>query len=247
MNPDRVVSLGRMRATTAIVAMIVVVSVGCRSAHSPSISVEDRPDAVRTLNQPLPGDPAALYRLRIPSTSGLRLSIVTSGEEGRMTIAESFGSALSLTAWSGLKRPTFFDLREGCKIESADLSRVLGVAAMPMPQAIRLLGGSLPALESDRIAWRDDGRLEIAGNEWAATVVLSPDPWRVQSVAESTPTGKGWRLELSNHDGSVPQLIGIKKPGQRWVELELVRMEWREGRSLSSLPDIPECGVAQPQ
>lgn len=203
--------------------------------------------AIEALKQPHEGDPAALYRLRVPSAGGLRLSVLTNGQEGRMTIAESFGSAISLTAWSGTERPTFFDMREGCRVESADLSRVLGVAAMPMPQAIRLLSGRLPVLDGDHLRWLDDGRLQVDGAGWAATLTISPDPWRVLSVAESTASGKGWRLELSEHEQSVPGRIGIKKPGQRWVELELVRLEWRDGRILPTLPDLPECGAADRQ
>lgn len=229
----------------ALGVIAIMLSAGCRSTAPPVISAEDRPASVEALTAPLPGDPAALYRLRVPSTSGLRLSLVTSGDDGRMTIAESFGSAVSLTAWSGIDRPTFFDLREGCMIESVDLSRVLGIAAMPMPQAVRLLSGRLPAVPADRLAWSDDGRLEVVGNGWAATIVLAANPWRVVSVSESTPSGKGWRLELSDHDGPVPGTIGIKKPGQRWVELELVRIEWKDGRALRELPNLPDCRSVQ--
>jgi hypothetical protein len=95
------------------------------------------------------------------------------------------------------------------------------------------------------LLWRSDGRLEIRGTGWSAVCIVDRDPWRVVSVAEMTNGGKGWRLELQDHEGSVPGQVGIKKPGQPWVELELVRIEVKTGRSLPEAPDLPLCGSAR--
>jgi len=52
---------------------------------------------------------------------------------------------------------------------------------------VRLLGGRLPAVRSDRIVESADGRLDVIGPGWRALVTVAPDPWRVTSVDEVTP------------------------------------------------------------
>jgi hypothetical protein len=191
---------------------------------------------------PLPGDPAALYRLRVPTAGGLRLAVLTSGTAGRLTISESMGSAVSVTAWSGAGGGFFYDMREGCRLESADLSRVLGIGAMPLPQAVLLLAGRLPAAAGDTVAPTGNGRLLIRGEGWAAEVTVASDPWRVMTVEELR-GGPGWEIALANHTGSVPGAVRLKTSNRRWAELELIRLEWHEGGELPLLPVVPWCVV----
>jgi hypothetical protein len=197
------------------------------------------------LRRPLQGDPAALYRLRIPATGGLRLALLVAGERGRMTISERFGSAASITSWVGRGESTVYDLREGCRIVGADVSDLLGVTALPMPQAVRLMVGRLPALPEDVVWVRPDGRVVVDGGRWTALVTLRPDPWRVVEVRDGADPDSGWRITVSDHSSTVPSELRIRKPGGRWAELDLVRLEWKERNELPALPDLPVC-VASP-
>lgn len=197
--------------------------------------------AIEALTRPLPGDPAALYRMRVSSSGGLRIAMLTSGDAGRMTVSEPFGSAVSLTAWTGSGPPAFYDLREGCWLEASDLERVLGVAAMPLPQAVRLLGGRLPATADDRLSGRDDGRIGIEGSGWSALVTLGAAPWRVLEVEEGGSRKGRWRIVLGDHSLSVPGSLRVEDADGRWAELELVRLEWNDGVDLPALPDLPPC------
>jgi len=63
----------------AAVLVALVLLTACRSA-APPLGAADLEAARLRLNQPLPGSPAALYHLRVPSSGGLRLSLLTSGE-----------------------------------------------------------------------------------------------------------------------------------------------------------------------
>jgi hypothetical protein len=237
-----------VRAGTApriVVPLLILLGLaGCQSVV-PEIVPVDPETAIEKLNRPLSGDPAALYRLRVSSSGGLRMSVLTSGEDGRLTVSEPFGAAVSLTSWSGSHQPTFFDLREGCQIQATDLEQALGVAAMPLPQAVRLLGGRLPATGDDWIAPREDGRILVEGLDWAALVTVAADPWRVVSV-EQVAEGRGWRFKLSDHSLSVPGFVRVENADGRWAELELVRLEWNEGGELPSPPDLPLC-TAEPE
>jgi hypothetical protein len=219
---------------------LLVVATACTSTTE-QLAPVDLAAAREHLDRPLPGDPAMLYRLRVPSSGGLRLSILTEGEAGRLTVSEPFGSAVSLTAWDGEGPGSYFDLREGCRIEATDLTRALGIGAMPLPQAVRLLGGRLPATGDDVVTDRSDGRIVVAGRGWAAIVSVAADPWRVVRVEEVTENKKGWRFELGDHSASVPGSIRLRAPSGRWAELELVRLEWDTGRSLPELPDLAPC------
>jgi hypothetical protein len=207
------------------------------------------PAAVRLeldrLRRPLQGDPAALYRLRIPAAGGLRLAILVAGERGRMTISEQFGSAATITAWVGHGGSTVYDLREGCRIDGADVSDLLGVTALPMPQAIRLMVGRLPALPGDEVWVRPDGSVVVDGGSWTALVTVRSDPWRVVEVRDGADPESGWRITISDHSSTVPSDLRVRKPGGRWAELELIRLEWQERNDLPALPDLPVC-VASP-
>jgi hypothetical protein len=233
-----------VRATTAggiVAPLLLLLGIwGCQSTAPVTVPV-DSETAIERLNRPLSGDPAILYRLRVSSSSGLRLSVLTSGEDGRLTVSKPFGGAVSLTSWSGSKKPTFFDLREGCQIQAIDLEQALGVSAMPLPQAVRLFAGRLPATGDDWISPRENGRILVEGLRWAALVTVAADPWRVVSVEEVSARGKGWIFELSDHHLSVPGFIRVENADGRWAELDLVRLEWSEGGQLPPIPVLPHC------
>ena len=233
-------SVPRAWVVAVSLAALVFAGIGCRSV-SQDAAVLDLGAAIDRLHRPLPGDPAALYRVRVSSSGGLRLAVLTSSDQGRLTVSEPFGSAVSLTAWTGSEPPTFFDLREGCRLESSDLEQVLGIAAMPLPQAIRLLAGRFPAIGNDRLTPREDGRILVEGVGWRAFVTVESDPWRVIRVDEDENRGSGWLLELANHSLSVPGSVRVENRDGRWAELELVRLEWNDGGELPSLPDLPLC------
>lgn len=224
----------------AVAALVAVATLGCRSA-APAVTPQDLEMAIETLMRPLPGDPAALYRVRVSSSGGLRIAMLTSGDAGRMTVSEPFGSAVSLTAWTGSGPPTFYDLREGCWLEASSLERALGVAAMPLPRAVRLLGGRLPAHADDRLTGHDDGRIGIEGFGWSALVTVGAAPWRVLEVEEGGSRKGRWRIVLRDHTLSVPGSLRLENADGRWAELELVRLEWNDGVVLPALPDVPPC------
>jgi hypothetical protein len=225
-----------------VVGLLLVLS-GCRSAGTPAVL--DRGSAqlaADELSRPPSGDLGALYRLRVPSSGGLRLALLTRGELGRMTISEPFGSAVSLTAWGGAAAPEVFDLRAGCRLPAADLSAVLGVGSLPLAQAARLLGGRLPALPEDRVEIDEAGRLTLAGDWGSGIVTLAPDPWRVVSFAQQGVSEEAsWKLRLDRHTLSVPGRIRVEGGDGRWAELELVRLEWDEIGELPALPQLPLC------
>jgi hypothetical protein len=207
---------------------------------APPVNLEE---AIEKLSRPLSGDPAALYRLRVASSGGLRMAVLTSGESGRLTVSEPFGSAVSLTSWTASQTPTFFDLRKGCRLEASDFKRAVGVAAMPLPQAVRLLVGRLPAISGDRVTPLGGDRILIEGRRWSALVNVAADPYRVLSVEEAASGDRGWSFELDDHSLSVPGLVRVENPDGRWAELDLMRLEWSEHRELPPLPDLPQCGI----
>jgi len=233
-------------AAAAVAVVSAVVVNGCRSS-APDFDPLEFESARAALTAPLPGDPAALYKLRVPTAGGLRMALLTSGPEGRLTISESMGSALSVTAWSGSGGGYFYDMREGCRLESADLSRVLGIGAMPLPQAVLLLGGRLPATTADSIVPISELKVLIEGDQWAAEVVLASEPWRVMTVREVAKGSHGWSIVLGNHTGSVPGTLRLETSQRRWAELELIRLEWHEDGRLPPLPVVPWCVVDERQ
>ena len=236
----------RARPLAALaVAGCMVAGAGCRTtADWPVVDAASLAEAREILDRPLSGDLAALYHLRVPSTGALRLAVINRGGDGRMTISEPFGGAVSVTSWTAGQPSRHFDLRRGCWQAAGDAIAGLGVTAMPLPQAVRLLGGRLPAVRSDRIVESADRRLDVIGSDWRALVTVAPDPWRVTSVDEVTPGGEpGWRVRLNDHTGSVPGTIRIESPDRAWAELELLRLEWDGGNGLPEEPDLPPCGA----
>ena len=219
---------------------VALTAIGCQTTAPEPVPL-DAEAAMEFLQRPLSGDPVALYRLRAKKTGGLRMSMLTSGEEGRLTISRPFGGAVSITAWRGTEPPSLLDLREGCRLQTSDLEQALGVAAMPLPQAVRLLSGRLPALPDDWISLHEDGQILIEGLGWAALVRVAANPIRVVSVEEVGGPGQGWRVELGEHTLSIPGYVRVENPNGRWVELRLVRLEWNEVEELPSLPDLPPC------
>lgn len=228
------------RAGLAILVLGIVGAAGCRSA-APLLEPADLEAAREHLERPVKGDPAALYRLRVAGSGGLRMALLTSRGEGRLTVSEPFGSAVSITAWRDLEPPLFFDLREGCRLEAADLSQILGIGAMPLPQAVRLLVGRLPTAGADRSSVVDGSGLLIEGPGWSARVEVAPEPWRIVAVRELSGGGDGWRIELGDHIGGVPGAVRIRRSDGRWAELELVSLQWNDAPDLPAIPDLPRC------
>jgi hypothetical protein len=229
---------------TAFGICLTGVTIGCRST-TPEVGSADSAleDARSTLLRSLSGDMAALYRLRVPSSGGLRLSVLTAADQGRITISEPFGSAVSLTAWSADSPPEVFDLRERCRFTTDDLSGVLGVGNLPLPQAVRLLAGRLPAVGGDTVEIEADGRFRVISPSWTGLVTVAPDPWRVTVVEELPGDGRqGWRLRLKDHTLSVPGWLRVKGSDGRWAELELVRLEWSAAAELPEVPELALCG-----
>ncbi len=239
---ERVSRQPSARARAVAAGLLAVAGIaGCRatapSLIDPALVHQSLPELLR----PLEGDPAALYRLRVPNAANLRLALLVAGDAGRMTVSERFGSALSLTAWEGGAELDLFDFREGCMVAGAELSQILGVAVIPMPQAVRFLVGRLPALAGDGVEVRPDGSVEISGSGWAAVAEVRPGPWRVVGLRERGHRGGGWTIAVSNHSGAVPSVLTIRRPSRGWAELELVRLEWDEDNRLPALPALPEC------
>jgi hypothetical protein len=217
---------------------------GCGTTRGvPPIESPQLEAARDALFKPLPGDIAALYRLRVRASGGLRLALLTHAGAGRVTISEPFGSAVSLTAWQGTGTPEVFDLRERCRFSTNDLSGVLGVGNLPLPQAARLMGGRLPAADGDRVDILSDGRLRVTGSTWSGLVSVAPEPWRIVAVEDTTGgPGSGWTVRIRDHTLSVPGWIRVKGADGRWAELELVRLQWNTVDELPPVPEIAPCG-----
>ena len=230
------------RWTVLLTAALVVAAIGCASAPGRVADPGELEEGVEILTRPLPGDLAAVYRMRVSASGDLRLSIVTAGGDGRMTISEPFGGAVSLAAWIGERRSVVFDMEAGCRRDHADLRQVLGIRALPLAQAALLLGGRLPVAAGDEVLV-EGGAIEIHGDRWSARARIERDPWRVVEVAElDSPPGGGWLIELDEHSSSVPGRIRVTNADGRWAELDLSRMEWPDGTTLPELPDFPPCG-----
>ncbi len=224
---------------------VLLAALACRTASSPPpLERRQLETARKELARPLPGNLAALYRLRVPSSGGLRLSVLVVGDQGRVTISEPFGSAVSLTSWSGSSTPEVYDLKEGCRFTTHDLSGVLGVGNLPLPQAVRLLGGRLPAVEGDTVEPADDGRLWVVAPRWTGKVTVASDPWRVVRVEDTTDGDPAWSAQLRDHTSTVPGWIRVKGVDGRWAELELVRLEWTTATELPPAPELPPCGTS---
>ena len=234
---------GHRRATGAAVLVVALtVAVGCASHGGTIVDSGQLAEAMELLTRPLPGDFAALYSLRVARSGGLRLAVLTAGDDGRLTISKPLGAAVSLTAWSTRGPAVFFDMDEGCRREVADLEEVLGAGALPLNQAVRLLGGRLPVTPGDDVVFGSGGVIDVHGTGWAAKIRLAPSPWRVGEVSElHADGGGGWRLKLSAHTSSVPGTIRLENSDGRWAVLELKRLEWPEQVSLPDLPTFEPC------
>jgi len=231
--------LAALRLVAAVTALVTVS--GCKTTAGvvPVLSGEQAAQGIARLSRPLPGDMSALYHLRVPSSGGLRLSIITRDGGGRMTIAEPFGSALSITVWSDSQSAELYDLKEGCRLDIRRVASSLGIGDLPMPQVSRLLGGGLPALPPDRVDAGPDGLVNISGHDWTVTAALEPDPWRVVEI--SSHDEAAWRLELDDHTVSVPGWVRIEHQDGRWAELELKRLQWNVVSELPAPPELPLC------
>jgi len=230
----------RQLAFGVVVLLIMILgAAGCSSTGASTSGADSQQiiEAIERLNRPTAGDMAALYDLRVARSGGLRLSMVTAGRAGRLTISEPFGSAVSLTAWEADSPTVFFDMEKGCRREVHDLEDILGVGALPLEPAARLLGGRLPTTVGGEVRPDGDGAVEVVEDEFVATVRLLSDPWRVVEVwVNQDDRGNGWHLELGSHASSVPGTIRIENPDGRWAELVLKRLEWPTG---ATLPDLP--------
>jgi hypothetical protein len=226
-----------------LLCWLALVLAGCQTTLPPvAVTIDQLPSVKDGLMRPLPGNLAALYRLRASSTGSLRLSVLTVGEAGRLSINGSFGTAHSITAWTGSDLPELYDMRHQCRLIGSAVSSVLGVARLPMPQAIRLLAGRLPATTNDLVTLYPDGRVLIQGQGWACLASVRPDPWRVVAVEELTHGAQpGWRITLGDHSLSLPGRLRLEHPEGDWVELDLSKLEWRLDGELPGLPDLPLC------
>jgi hypothetical protein len=199
-------------------------------------------EAVQELGRPLAGNMAALYDLTVPSSGGLRLTVLQRGDSGRVTVNEPFGAAVSTVDWRVSGGAALFDFRRGCRLVESDLAEVAGVSALPIANAVRLLGGRLPAVAGDTVSPMASGRLRVDGVGWSAEVWVAVDPWRVILVEEVVEGGgEGWRIRLRNHSLSLPGWIRFEGAGRRWAELELLRLEWNTVAELPALPALPTC------
>jgi hypothetical protein len=222
---------------------LCVVSFGCATVGPPTVDDAQLAEAVADLSRPLPENMAALYGLRVSRTGALRLSVLASGDSGRMTVSQPFGAAVSVTGWGADPPMVFADLKHGCRALVRDLSDVIEVSGLPIHQAIRLLGGRLPALENDNVELESGGRVRIQGRDWAASALIGVEPWRVLEVNElRTDGGDGWRATLDDHARSVPGRIRLTGPDGRWAELDLKAIEWPASVKLPDLPELPVCG-----
>lgn len=223
-----------------VLAIVVAGSVGCRSTGQgarPMITAAEADRAREVLQRPLPGPLVALYRLRVPSTGGLRLSVLADGDTIRLTVSENFGSAVMTAGTDAGGTTEVFDLREGCRLEGVSAGRALGLGAFGLQRIIAMLGGRLPAVDGDRIRTIGDGPLvEISGDQWASVAELATDPPRIRSMR-----GMDWAVELSDHTASVPGTIRVDRTDGEWAEIELVRLKWEFSGAFPDLPDLPLC------
>lgn len=226
------------RRVVLAAAVVAMACGGCQTTAGPQVA--EAPSAeieVASLRRPLPGPFVALYRLRVPSTGGLRLSVISDGGRGRMTVSESLGGAVVVAGWDQ-DGSEIFDLREGCRLEGAQAVAALGLGNLPLSRAVLLLAGRMPALEGDQVTpVGQNDVMEITGAEWWSVAELAREPSRVMALR-----GEDWEVDLDDHTSSVPGKIRIDTPSGDWAELELVRLQWEFSGDLAPLPDLPVCG-----
>lgn len=231
-------------AALALVAMPAVF--GCRSVlpAAPPLAAADVGAARLALTRPLPGSMAALYRLRVPSTGTLRLSVLSLAGAVRLSVSEPFGSTLMIAASAPAAGSALLDLRASCRLAGSDPTTGFGLTGLPLDRVVRLLGGRLPALGADRVELTAAGELLVTGDGWRAAVGVAPDPWRVVTVRDARPAVPvGWSLTISEHTLSLPKQLRIERADGEWAELEVVGLEWDTVTELPPLPDLPECGT----
>jgi len=225
-----------LRAALCVSAAFLLV--GCLSSRSGTSFLQwDLQEGLRQLRRPLPGPMAALYRLRVGSTSTLRMALLAEGEWGRMTISESFGSTLSITAWDVDQPARVLDMRHGCRIAGSALEGMPGISRIPMRRLPLLLGGRLPVEEGDRIDAGENGELIVDAASWHAVIRLEPDPWRVVEIRSGD-----FVITLADHSLSVPGRIETRDPEGRRIRLDLLRLKWEIARRPEALPELPLCG-----
>ncbi len=216
-----------------------IVCSGCRTTGpvQPELEVQSFGAVAASLRRPLPGPFVALYRLRVPSTGGLRLSVIADGGRGRMTVSENLGGALVVAGWDE-QESKIFDLKKGCRLKGEGAGEALGLGTLSMNRAVLLLGGRAPVLDGDRVRQMGQkGMMEITGTGWWAVAEMARDPSRIVILR-----GQDWTADLSEHTSSLPGTIRFENPSGDWAELELVRLEWEFSGDLPPLPDLPPCG-----
>ena len=222
---------------TAIV--VVLPCLGCQTTGpaQPAPEIQSFEVAAELLRRPLPGPFVALYRLRVPSTGGLRLSVIADGVRGRMTVSESLGGAVVIAGWDD-DGSEVFDLRKGCRLQGDRAVAALGLGNLPLGRAVLLLGGRAPVLEGDRVhTLGQENLVEITGDGWRAVAEFAREPSRIVALR-----GEDWEAELEDHTSSLPGRIRVETPSGDWAELELVRLQWEFSGDLPPLPDLPVCG-----
>ncbi len=222
---------------------------GCRSAavvERPHLTAAQLAQAREALGRPLADDLAAQYKLRVPRSSGLKASIRTLGDRGRLGITDPFGEVVSIASWQADELGELYDFKDGCRVPRVNLDAVLGAGRLPLAEAILLLAGRLPAKDGDRVSITSDGELEVVGLDWSARVAVAADPWRVVEVRAVTRGEPAWRISLADHDGPVPTEIRIDRSDGDWARLKLVRLVFTNGGALPPLPDLELCDPGGP-
>ncbi len=236
-RPCGVECIGRHRHWVVVVVVALGLCGACATLDRPALDLPSFDTVVKALRRPLPGPFVALYRLRVPSTGGLRLSVIAESDRGRMTVSENLGGALVVAGWDN-RGSEVFDLRKGCRLEGESALGALGIGSLPLDRVILLLGGRAPAIEGDRVrSWTMDGWMEINGEEWRAVAQFKADPVRIVSLR-----GEDWAVELGDHTSSVPGTLRVESGSGDWAELELIRLQWEYSGDLPPLPDLPVCG-----
>ncbi len=220
----------------AVALGVLLAASGCVSTAPENTGrAPDPRDGAASLQRPLTGDMAALYRMRSPRTGGLRLAVTTRGRAGRIVLARQLGGPLLIAAWDP-PAVHLLDLDSGCEQNPARAARILGLGSLPLSAVPLILGGRLPP---GRLAEDDaaHGWVTLVARGWRCRVRLAADPWRAVTIE----TPDGTRVELSHHTASVPGKLRIVRPDGHWFVLELARLEWDANAPLPPLPELPPC------
>ncbi len=190
---------------------------------------------IALLSRPLPGALAALYRMRVAETGGLRLAVNAAEGSGRLVVSKPLGGAVALAAWDQ-DGSRLFDLERGCEADPEGAARVVGLGILPLSEVPRILGGRLPSGTVDVVEGAEDW-LQVRGEGWSCRVRITPHPWRVTALVGPD----GTTVALKAHTASVPGRLRIERPDGEWVELELARLEWDSPAVPPPLPRLPPC------